>query len=425
MEDGEDFRSPIFPPPDEGEQGLDGEFDETGLHPRNTTAEARSCKIADETDAQWVVSETGSRLEWLLRALEWGMHTTWGGGARLMSGLGHTLWGSEENDDELEYDSASDLPEDYVDERQGRGWDGRRASDTSFATPTGTVVESPGPIPELEGGLNSSELGMETVTGMLLRGGRQSSLKNCWTPAPATSFVVRGKKYLEDSKKIQAEDTMFELVGCDSFEIPEAMRHVAAWEDSVFQRMRRNAQRTGCECPRVLIINWIVPGEPNINHVQYFVEKPFDPITEDDLMFKKMLDHFMAPGNDDFRRKRLKFIPVVVEGPWVVKQAAGAPAIIGKKLEAVYHVGEGYCEIGIDVGSSVVAGKVLGICKGFATSLVIDMGYTIEGKKEAELPERLLGVTRLCYPDVPECDRLGDPITGWTKFTPDTVYETN
>jgi hypothetical protein len=88
-------------------------------------------------------------------------------------------------------------------------------------------------------------------------------------------------------------------------------------------------------------------------------------------------------------------IPNVVEGPWVVKQAANVPALIGKKLTSSFTRGEGYLEISIDVGSSVIAGRVLDLCKGFAKSLVIDMAYTIEAKKEEELPERLIGACRL------------------------------
>ena len=39
-----------------------------------------------------------------------------------------------------------------------------------------------------------------------------------------------------------------------------------------------------------------------------------DRDTDDEpLIFGKMLRHFMAPGNDKFRQKRLKFIPRVVE----------------------------------------------------------------------------------------------------------------
>jgi hypothetical protein len=110
--------------------------------------------------------------------------------------------------------------------------------------------------------------------------------------------------------------------------------HVALWENSVFQRFRRNHERAGTPCPRVLIVNWMAPGDPLVNHVQYFAEKPFEPKSVEDEMYVKMLNHFMEGGNDKFRLGRLKMIPNVVEGPWVIKQAAGAPAIIGSPAPA-------------------------------------------------------------------------------------------
>jgi len=244
---------------------------------------------------------------------------------------------------------------------------------------------------------------LESVHGTFERGVAVAGANqgNCWTKAPYSCFNVRGKTYLTDSIKTPAQEPMFELIGVDSFTIEAAQGTIAPWRDGVLQRLRRNAASVGCRCARVLIINWMLPGTPNINHVHYFAEKAFTPVTEDDIMYKKMLDYFMAPGNDEFRRKRFKFIPSIVEGPWIVKQSAGSnPALIGKKLDMSCHIGEGYCELSIDVSSSTIAGKVVDLCKGFAKSLVIDMAYTIEGRKEAELPERLLGAVRLHRPDM-------------------------
>lgn len=252
-----------------------------------------------------------------------------------------------------------------------------------------------------QGDATLSEL--ESVQGTFARGAAVGGLNqaNCWTAAPHRSFNIRGTHYLSDGIKTAAEEPMFELIGVDSFSLETAQDSIAPWRDGVLQRLRRNAALVGCRCARVLIINWMVPGTPNINHVQYFAEKPFTPVTESDLLYKKMLDHFMAPGNDAFREKRFKFIPSIVEGPWIVKQSAGSkPALIGKKLDMTCHVGEGYCELAIDINSNMIAGKVLDLCKGFAQGLVIDMAYAIEGRKEAELPERLLGAVRLHRPDM-------------------------
>jgi len=254
-------------------------------------------------------------------------------------------------------------------------------------------------------GIADGSDGNEPTDGTVQRS-RNSESKNCYNQAPPTAFPVRGKAYLRDKKKCKGKDSMFELVGCDMFETEEVHKHVALLEGSVFQRMRRNAARAGVECPRVLIVNWMTPGIGGdlISHVQYYAEKPFTPVTEDDVMYKRMVDHFMTTDNDKFRIGRLKLIPQVQVGPWVVKKAVGQPALVCKALDTYCHVGEGYCEIAIDVGSSKVAQKVMGVCTSFAKSLVIDLGYTIEGKKEEELPERVLGAIRLHYIDL---TRLG------------------
>jgi len=238
---------------------------------------------------------------------------------------------------------------------------------------------------------------------------------------------LRGKNYVKDKKKIPAGESVFEQIGVDFFSTTTRNEHIAQWDESPYAVSRRNATATGVEAPFMLIVNWILPGKPRMNFVNYYQLKnpDWEPETEDDKMYHKMLWHFLT-GPDKFRDNRFKFIPSLADGPSTVKAVVGStPAIIGKKLQVKYFTGPDYLEIDIDIGSSTIAGMILGKCKGTGKQIMVDMAFTIEGKKEAELPERLLGVTRLCYPDVPECDRLGDPITGWTKFTPDTVYETN
>jgi len=64
------------------------------------------------------------------------------------------------------------------------------------------------------------------------------------------------------------------------------------------------------------------------------------------------------------------------------------------------HVGEGYLEITIDISTSKIAARVVGMATSTAKSLVIDMAYVIEGRKEAELPERLLGGIRIHHIDM-------------------------
>jgi len=54
-----------------------------------------------------------------------------------------------------------------------------------------------------------------------------------------------------------------------------------------------------------------------------------------------------------------------------------------------------YLEIVSDVSSSVVAGRILALCKGASTALTIDLSFTLQGEAPEELPESLLGGVRI------------------------------
>jgi hypothetical protein len=228
-----------------------------------------------------------------------------------------------------------------------------------------------------------------------------------WSKISGALFQLRGKNYLSDKKKVGAEPAMFDLVGMDLFPSTTQNFHIAQWHGSVYQQMRQS----GDARPFMLIINWIVPGSPYYNMVSYFELKPFEPSTDDERHYKRMMEHFLKGPDDKFRNNRFKFIPSLAEGPYVAKSAVGSkPALIAKKLNTTFHKGEDYLEVDIDVGSSKIAGSILGVCKSQAKALVIDMGFTIEGKKEAELPERLLSCMRLNYPDLVDVDAM-EPVT--------------
>ncbi|CAM9995770.1 unnamed protein product [Choristocarpus tenellus] len=49
----------------------------------------------------------------------------------------------------------------------------------------------------------------------------------------------------------------------------------------------------------------------------------------------------------------------------------------------------------IDVGSSMVAARIVGLCRGYAQSLTVELGVCLEGRCEEELPERCIGLIRL------------------------------
>ncbi|CAM9595067.1 unnamed protein product, partial [Choristocarpus tenellus] len=104
---------------------------------------------------------------------------------------------------------------------------------------------------------------------------------------------------------------------------------------------------------------------------------------------------------NDYRNKRLKMFPRVAQGAWVVRKAVGSkPFLVGQKLTCRYFQGKGFMETDVDIGSSVVAYNATSLAMGYAKSLVVDLGFGIQGESEKELPECLIGSVRLNHLDL-------------------------
>lgn len=86
------------------------------------------------------------------------------------------------------------------------------------------------------------------------------------------------------------------------------------------------------------------------------------------------------------------------QGPWVVQRAVGTkPLIVGRALKVTYHSSQHYMEVDIDIGSSTVANNIVRFVLGYVRTLVVDMCFLIEGKRVDELPERLIGTSRVAH----------------------------
>ena len=65
--------------------------------------------------------------------------------------------------------------------------------------------------------------------------------------------------------------------------------------------------------------------------------------------------------------------------PWAVKLAVGEkPALVGKKLQQSYFRGPNYFEVDMDIASSSTAARILTLVRSLSTSLIVDVGVTIE-----------------------------------------------
>jgi hypothetical protein len=103
----------------------------------------------------------------------------------------------------------------------------------------------------------------------------------------------------------------------------------------------------------------------------------------------------------DIRNQRFKLFPQMKAGPWVVTSAVrSVPCILGQKVVQRYfsHESPGaapdtrYIEIDVDVGSSLVAANIVGVCRGYAQKFMCHIALVLQAETEQELPERLLGI---------------------------------
>merc|ERR1711862_1041210 len=96
-------------------------------------------------------------------------------------------------------------------------------------------------------------------------------------------------------------------------------------------------------------------------------------------------------GDKDYKNSRLKIVPVVVAGPWMVKSVVGGkPAIIGKQLpvDYIYQPASNnqseYLEADFDIVASAAARRILGIVRSHTQNLTLDLGFVVEGKENDE-----------------------------------------
>lgn len=210
----------------------------------------------------------------------------------------------------------------------------------------------------------------------------------CWseihapggTPCP---YVVRGPTYLKDKKKIPAGLTAFTFGAMDVVNYPKNFdgQHVSRFLPSIRES----------KAPFAVVINLIIPGVPLLGIVATFMtdkhpdilgEPPKNPMEDehDWQPFDFVLHKFLHSDNAT-RNLMLKLIPHIADGSWIIKSSVGTtPVITGKALKTTYHITKQYIEIAIDVSANATAAYVTSLVRSATKSLVIDMGFVLEGK---------------------------------------------
>uniref|UniRef100_A0A5B6Z4L1 START domain-containing protein n=1 Tax=Davidia involucrata TaxID=16924 RepID=A0A5B6Z4L1_DAVIN len=227
----------------------------------------------------------------------------------------------------------------------------------------------------------TDKIDLSCFSGNLRRDERDKG-RDCWTISDGNNFRVRSKRFCYDKSKIPAGKHLMDLVAVDWFKDTKRMDHVA-------RRRGCSAQVASDKGLFSVVVNLQVPGSTHYSMVFYFVTK--------DLVPGSLLQRFVD-GDDEFRNSRLKLIPSVPKGSWIVRQSVGStPCLLGKAVDCNYIRGPKYLEIDVDIGSSTVANGVLGLVIGVITTLVVDMAFLVQANTTDELPERLIGAVRVSH----------------------------
>ncbi|KAK3182867.1 hypothetical protein Dsin_030153 [Dipteronia sinensis] len=228
------------------------------------------------------------------------------------------------------------------------------------------------PVPQIDLSCFSGNLGHDD----------RDNARDCWKISDGNNFRVRSKHFCYDKTKIPAGKHLMDLVAVDWFKDIKRMDHVA-------RRQGCAAQVAAEKGLFSVVINVQVPGSTHYSMVFYFVTRELVP--------GSLLQRFVD-GDDDFRNSRLKLIPSVPKGSWIVRQSVGStPCLLGKAIDCNYIRGPKYLEIDVDIGSSTVANGVLGLVIGVITTLVVDMAFLVQANTTDELPERLIGAVRVSH----------------------------
>ena len=146
--------------------------------------------------------------------------------------------------------------------------------------------------------------------------------------------------------------------------------------------------------PWVFALHIMIPGPPHLGFVAYYT--PVDPEWHKrDSPFARVARPFFFGGDPEYCDNHFKLIPKIVEGNFVVRRVVGStPAVLGTKLKQYYHAAPHYFELDVDIGSSSVAAGVVRVSLGYAAAMTVDMAFVLEGKREQELPETVMGCVR-------------------------------
>lgn len=219
---------------------------------------------------------------------------------------------------------------------------------------------------------------------------------NAFQELPPENFNVRGPHYLEDGKKVACARSACRLVNIGTLRSQQPLENLISFPN----------HNVAGEFPDGIVVNFVMPhdGSAYVAFLFYFVDLKEDPA------FSRRLREFALEMTDAERNEHLKLIPFIYEGPWIARHALGSrPTLLGRNIHTKYHVRRGdndsfVIECDVDVTSGPGANSAWRIMRGVAKSIVVDLAFLFESKKQADLPETLIGAGRIQHFDFAKHD---------------------
>jgi len=224
----------------------------------------------------------------------------------------------------------------------------------------------------------------------------------CWSKPADHIFNVRGPTYLNDRVKIPSANASFTCQGVDMWMTDNPERHIARHPSVLGGRLANAKDDT-------FLVNFLLTFG---NFVSYFSVPPLDQFASPQLA--GVWSRFIQ-GDQQYRDARLKLLPVVVDGPWIVRAAVpgNSPALLGKAIPLQYFFtekenGRNVYEVDVIITASSIAKGILSVVKGHSKALSIAFAFIIEAAEEKELPETALASFQVHAINLEDCPLLPD-----------------
>lgn len=199
-----------------------------------------------------------------------------------------------------------------------------------------------------------------------------------WGQPLASTYKIRSKNYLKTKKKIPSRPLLTRVLAVEAFKGPKPVQHVCSYPFSWYQKNKRKLPKGGFTFVHSVQMTSMGTTVFSYHHIP------------DSTKLPKLVQQFID-GDDKFRNNRFKMIPRIVDGPWIVRSSVRSetPVLVGRKLNLKWYRGDGYLEVNMNCDTNFMSSWIIGLAKPMAKQVVCELSWTIEGRSEDELPERM------------------------------------